>query len=208
MRECVLFIISPPGPYGSCPEEEERSAESEEARRVAEVRVQKINKFQGQKIFPCDKISLYLFPIYRTVEATWNLNFTVVCFVRCVETLLGQDQRICNSLEEKLQLYAELTELTLCSTPVPHRHLLVQPDTDAEVPRQASTLLTAALREGEPHGPDRVTCQLVTSVDVCLDSVQMSVHQPIFCICTWKHWLYVCKTVGGDGNVCAGRGGS
>ncbi|XP_042343782.1 rho guanine nucleotide exchange factor 28-like isoform X9 [Plectropomus leopardus] len=99
----------------SCPEEEEeeeRSAETEEARRVAEVRVQKITKFQ--------------------------------------ETLLGQDQRICNSLEEKLQLYAELTELTLRSPePVPHRHLLVQPDTDSEAPRQASSLLTAALREAE-----------------------------------------------------------
>ncbi|GAA6226441.1 rho guanine nucleotide exchange factor 28-like [Lates japonicus] len=99
----------------SCPEEEEeeeRSAETEEARRAAEARVQKTAKFQ--------------------------------------ETLLGQDQRICNSLEEKLQLYAELTELTLCSPePVPHRHLLVQPDTDSEMPRQASSLLTAALREAE-----------------------------------------------------------
>ncbi|XP_031711943.1 rho guanine nucleotide exchange factor 28-like isoform X4 [Anarrhichthys ocellatus] len=99
----------------SCPEEEEeeeRSAEAEEARRVAEVRVQKIAKFQ--------------------------------------ETLLGQDQQICNSLEEKLQLYAELTELTLRSPePVLHRHLLVQPDTDGETPRQASALLTAALREAE-----------------------------------------------------------
>ncbi|XP_070689414.1 rho guanine nucleotide exchange factor 28-like isoform X2 [Pempheris klunzingeri] len=99
----------------SCPEEEEeeeRSAETEEARRAAEVRVQKITKFQ--------------------------------------ETLLGQDQRICNSLEEKLQLYAELTELTLRSPEsVPHRHLLVQPDTDSETSRQASSLLTAALREAE-----------------------------------------------------------
>lgn len=68
----------------------------------------------------------------------------------CAETLLGQDQRICNSLEEKLQLYAELTELTLHSPePVLHRHLLVQPDTDSEIPPQASTLLTAALREGK-----------------------------------------------------------
>ncbi|KAM9858534.1 rho guanine nucleotide exchange factor 28-like [Aulostomus maculatus] len=99
----------------SCPEEEEleeRSAESEEARRAAEVRVQKITKFQ--------------------------------------ETLLGQDQRICNGLEEKLQLYAELTELTLCSPEaLPHRHLLVQPDTDSESPRPASSLLSAALREAE-----------------------------------------------------------
>lgn len=101
----------------SCPEEEdeeERSAETEEARQAAEVKVQKITKFQ--------------------------------------ETLLGQDQRICNSLEEKLQLYAELTELTLHSPEaVPHRHLLVQPVqyTDCETPRQASSLLTAALREAE-----------------------------------------------------------
>ncbi|XP_029915546.1 rho guanine nucleotide exchange factor 28-like [Myripristis murdjan] len=66
------------------------------------------------------------------------------------ETLLGQDQRICSSLEEKLQLYAELTELTLRSPePAPQRHLLVQPDTDSEMTRQASTLLTAALREAE-----------------------------------------------------------
>lgn len=65
---------------------------------------------------------------------------------------MGQDQRICNSLEEKLQLYAELTDLTLNSPEaVPHRHLLVQPDTDSEVPRQASSLLTAALREGKKN---------------------------------------------------------
>ncbi|XP_067377361.1 rho guanine nucleotide exchange factor 28-like isoform X2 [Channa argus] len=98
-----------------CPEEEEeeeQNTETEEARRAAELRVQRITKFQ--------------------------------------ETLLCQDQRICNTLEEKLQLYAELTELTLHSPePVPHRHLLVQPDTDSETPRQASSLLTAALREAE-----------------------------------------------------------
>ncbi|XP_047447456.1 rho guanine nucleotide exchange factor 28-like isoform X2 [Mugil cephalus] len=101
----------------SCPEEEEeedRNAETEEARQAAEVKVQKITKFQ--------------------------------------ETLLSQDQQICNTLEEKLQLYAELTELTLRSPePVAHRHLLVQPTqyTDAEVPQPASSLLTAALREAE-----------------------------------------------------------
>ncbi|XP_032372098.1 rho guanine nucleotide exchange factor 28 isoform X4 [Etheostoma spectabile] len=102
----------------SCPEEEEeeeeqqRNAETEEARRVAEVRLQKITKFQ--------------------------------------ETLLGQDQQICNSLEEKLQLYAELTELTLRSPePVPHRHLLVQADIDSDRPQPASSLLTAAVREAE-----------------------------------------------------------
>ncbi|XP_077570893.1 rho guanine nucleotide exchange factor 28-like isoform X3 [Stigmatopora nigra] len=66
------------------------------------------------------------------------------------ETLLSQDQRICNSLEEKLQLYAELTDLTLRSPEaIPHRHLLVQADVDSEASRQASTLLSAALREAE-----------------------------------------------------------
>ncbi|XP_061784895.1 rho guanine nucleotide exchange factor 28-like isoform X2 [Nerophis lumbriciformis] len=66
------------------------------------------------------------------------------------ETLLGQDQRICNSLEEKLQLYAELTHLSLRSPEaIPHRHLLVQPHIDRDSPRRASTLLTAALREAE-----------------------------------------------------------
>ncbi|XP_047238579.1 rho guanine nucleotide exchange factor 28-like isoform X4 [Girardinichthys multiradiatus] len=101
----------------SCPEEEEeeeRSAETEEARQAAEVRAQKISKFQ--------------------------------------ETLLGQDQQICHSLEEKLQLYAELTELTLrAPESVPHRHLLVGPAQyiDTEAPHQASSLLTAALREAE-----------------------------------------------------------
>lgn len=66
-----------------------------------------------------------------------------------VEALLGHDQQICNTLEEKLQLYAELTELTLNSSePVAHRHLLVPPDSDSEIPPQATSLLTAALREG------------------------------------------------------------
>lgn len=66
-----------------------------------------------------------------------------------VETLLGHDQQIYNTLEEKLQLYAELTELTLNSPEsVAHRHLLVPPDADSEIPPQATSLLTAALREG------------------------------------------------------------
>uniref|UniRef100_A0A1A8FC86 Rho guanine nucleotide exchange factor (GEF) 28 n=2 Tax=Nothobranchius korthausae TaxID=1143690 RepID=A0A1A8FC86_9TELE len=101
----------------SCPEEEEeeeRCAETEEARQAAELRVQTINKFQ--------------------------------------EKLFGQDQRICHSLEEKLHLYAELTELTLRSSePVSHRHLLVQPAhyIDSETPHQAASLLTDALREAE-----------------------------------------------------------
>ncbi|XP_018528333.1 LOW QUALITY PROTEIN: rho guanine nucleotide exchange factor 28-like [Lates calcarifer] len=86
----------------------------------------------------------------ETEEARRAAEARVQKTAKFQETLLGQDQRICNSLEEKLQLYAELTELTLCSPePVPHRHLLVQPDTDSEMPRQASSLLTAALREAE-----------------------------------------------------------
>ncbi|CAG07823.1 unnamed protein product, partial [Tetraodon nigroviridis] len=99
----------------SCPEEEEeedKCAETEEARRTAEARALKIAKFQ--------------------------------------EALLGHDQQICNTLEEKLQLYAELTDLTLSSPePVAHRHLLVPPDSDSEIPPQATSLLTAALREAE-----------------------------------------------------------
>ncbi|KAJ0068079.1 hypothetical protein NL108_015557 [Boleophthalmus pectinirostris] len=64
------------------------------------------------------------------------------------DTLLAQDQMICNTLEEKLELYAELTELSLGSLePIPHRHLLVQADSDT--PRLATTLLTAALKEAE-----------------------------------------------------------
>ncbi|XP_023814687.1 rho guanine nucleotide exchange factor 28 isoform X2 [Oryzias latipes] len=100
-----------------CPEEEEeeeRNTETEEARHAAEVRIQKINKFQ--------------------------------------DALFRQDQRICHSLEEKLQLYAEFAELTLPSPePSPHRHLLVQPAqlSDCETPRQALNLVTAALREAE-----------------------------------------------------------
>lgn len=67
-----------------------------------------------------------------------------------VEALLGHDQQICNNLEEKLQLYAELTELTLNPPEaVPQRHLLVPPDSDSESPPQATSLLTAALREGK-----------------------------------------------------------
>ncbi|XP_030225642.1 rho guanine nucleotide exchange factor 28 isoform X3 [Gadus morhua] len=66
------------------------------------------------------------------------------------ESLLSQDQQICSTLEEKLQLYAELTELTLGpGEPVTQRHLLVSPETDADTPRQASTLLTAAVKEAE-----------------------------------------------------------
>ncbi|XP_075889377.1 rho guanine nucleotide exchange factor 28-like isoform X3 [Nelusetta ayraudi] len=86
----------------------------------------------------------------ETEEARRAAEVRVQKLTKFQETLLGQDQRICSSLEEKLQLYAELTELTLHSPePVLHRHLLVQPDTDGETPPQASMLLTAAVREAE-----------------------------------------------------------
>lgn len=112
---------------------------------MAEVRVQKITKFQGEKTFTCPPARF----ICSSSSSSSSSSFSSLCLF-CVEALLGQDQRICNSLEEKLQLYAELTELTLGSPePVPHRHLLVQPDIDSETPRQASSLLKAALREGK-----------------------------------------------------------
>ena len=81
------------------------------------------------------------------------INNCVVSNVLSTETLLGQDQQICSTLEEKLQLYAELTELSFgLGEPVTQRHLLASPETDAETPRQASTLLTAAVKEGEEGG--------------------------------------------------------
>uniref|UniRef100_A0A8C6SFA7 PH domain-containing protein n=1 Tax=Neogobius melanostomus TaxID=47308 RepID=A0A8C6SFA7_9GOBI len=73
------------------------------------------------------------------------------------ETLLAQDQLICNTLEEKLELYAELTELSLGSPEAtPYRHLVVQADN--EVPGQASTLLTAALKEGRRVCVTKMLC--------------------------------------------------
>ncbi|XP_034751474.1 rho guanine nucleotide exchange factor 28 [Etheostoma cragini] len=95
----------------SCPEEEEEyTSESEEEKRAAEARIQKINKLQ--------------------------------------ESLLSQDQRICSSLEEKLQVYAELAALSgrMDRSLVPPR-LLVQPHSE-ELP-QATVLLAAALQEAK-----------------------------------------------------------
>ncbi|XP_064799205.1 LOW QUALITY PROTEIN: rho guanine nucleotide exchange factor 28-like [Oncorhynchus masou masou] len=64
------------------------------------------------------------------------------------ETLSSQDYQICSSLEEKLQIYAELSVLRgEAQEPHPEPHLLVQPNPE-EVP-QAAGLLTAALREAE-----------------------------------------------------------
>uniref|UniRef100_A0A8C6MLT1 PH domain-containing protein n=1 Tax=Nothobranchius furzeri TaxID=105023 RepID=A0A8C6MLT1_NOTFU len=97
------------------------------------------------------------------------------------EKLFGQDQRICHSLEEKLHLYAELTELTLRpSEPVSHRHLLVQPAQyiDSETPHQAASLLTDALREGETAAASATAHTNVTIHDLIIDpslSLQKSV---------------------------------
>lgn len=64
------------------------------------------------------------------------------------ETLSSQDYQICSSLEEKLQIYAELSALRGgTQEPHPEPRLLVQPHPE-EVPR-AAVLLTAALREGQ-----------------------------------------------------------
>ncbi|XP_070706318.1 rho guanine nucleotide exchange factor 28 [Pempheris klunzingeri] len=94
----------------SCPEEEECASESEEEKRAAEARIQKIHKFQ--------------------------------------ENLMSQDQRICSSLDEKLQIYAELSALSgrADASPVGPR-LLIQPHSE-ELP-QAAMLLAAALQEAE-----------------------------------------------------------
>lgn len=66
------------------------------------------------------------------------------------ESLLSQDQRICSSLEEKLQVYAALGALsgrTDTAAAQVEPRLLVQPN--SEEPPQGAVLLSAALREGE-----------------------------------------------------------
>ncbi|KAM4634066.1 rho guanine nucleotide exchange factor 28 [Polymixia lowei] len=95
----------------SCPEEEEEyTSESEEEKRAAETRIQKIHKLQ--------------------------------------ESLMSQDQQICSSLEEKLQIYAELSTMSWRMTaPQLEPRLLVQ--THSEDVPQASVLLAAALQEAE-----------------------------------------------------------
>lgn len=63
---------------------------------------------------------------------------------------MSHDQQICLSLEEKLQLYAEMSAASRRGTeasPVLEQRLLVQPL--SEEPPQAAALLAAALREGE-----------------------------------------------------------
>ncbi|KAM4719475.1 rho guanine nucleotide exchange factor 28 isoform 2-T2 [Anableps anableps] len=95
----------------SCPEElEECASESEEEKRTAEARFQKILKLQ--------------------------------------ESLTSQDQQICSSLEEKLQIYTELSALSgRTDAPLVEPRLLVQPQ--SEEPPQAAGLLAAALQEAE-----------------------------------------------------------
>ncbi|XP_033979177.1 rho guanine nucleotide exchange factor 28 isoform X1 [Trematomus bernacchii] len=95
----------------SCPEEEEEyTSGSEEEKRAAEARIQKIHKLQ--------------------------------------ESLLSQDQRICGSLEEKLQVYAALSTLRgRGGASLLDPRLLVQPL--SEEPPQAALLLAAALQEAK-----------------------------------------------------------
>lgn len=56
---------------------------------------------------------------------------------------MSQDQQICSSLEEKLQIYAALSALSGKTNAS-----LVQPHSE-DMPQAAATLLAAALREGE-----------------------------------------------------------
>uniref|UniRef100_A0A3Q1EM94 Rho guanine nucleotide exchange factor (GEF) 28a n=1 Tax=Acanthochromis polyacanthus TaxID=80966 RepID=A0A3Q1EM94_9TELE len=91
-------------------EEEEYTSESEEEKRAAEARFQKILKLQ--------------------------------------ESLTIQDQQICSNLEEKLQIYAELSALNgRTDASLVEPRLLVQPHSE-ELP-QAAVLLAAALQEAE-----------------------------------------------------------
>ncbi|NXG46608.1 ARG28 factor, partial [Psilopogon haemacephalus] len=66
---------------------------------------------------------------------------------KCQESLSNQDQQICNFLEEKLHIYAELGDMSGFQDVHVEPHLLIKPDT-GETP-QAASLLAAALREVE-----------------------------------------------------------
>ncbi|KAE8636013.1 hypothetical protein XENTR_v10002813 [Xenopus tropicalis] len=94
----------------SCPQEDEgKSCESDEDKRVAEARAVKAQKYH--------------------------------------DTLTLQDQNICNTLEEKLQIYAELAALNTKSDMHLEPHLFIKADS-GEIP-QAAALLAAALKEAE-----------------------------------------------------------
>ncbi|NXY83504.1 ARG28 factor, partial [Alcedo cyanopectus] len=66
---------------------------------------------------------------------------------KCQESLSNQDQQICNYLEEKLHIYAELGNMSGFEDVHVEPHLLIKPDS-GETP-QAASLLAAALREVE-----------------------------------------------------------
>ncbi|NXW66555.1 ARG28 factor, partial [Eurystomus gularis] len=66
---------------------------------------------------------------------------------KCQESLSNQDQQICNYLEEKLHIYAELGDISGFEDVHVEPHLLIKPDS-GETP-QAASLLAAALREVE-----------------------------------------------------------
>ncbi|XP_041436433.1 rho guanine nucleotide exchange factor 28 isoform X2 [Xenopus laevis] len=94
----------------SCPQEDEgKSCESDEDKRVAEARTVKAQKYQ--------------------------------------DTLTLHDQNICNTLEEKLQIYAELAALNAKSDMHLEPHLFIKADS-GEIP-QATALLATALKEAE-----------------------------------------------------------
>ncbi|XP_061822499.1 rho guanine nucleotide exchange factor 28 isoform X2 [Nerophis lumbriciformis] len=64
------------------------------------------------------------------------------------ESLMSQDQQICSSLEEKLQMYAALSALSgKAAAPLDEPRLLVRPCPDE--PPQAGVLLAAAMQEAE-----------------------------------------------------------
>lgn len=61
---------------------------------------------------------------------------------------MSQDQQICSNLEEKLQIFAQLSALSgRTDSSLVEPRLLVQPH--SEEPPQAAALLAAALQEGE-----------------------------------------------------------
>ncbi|XP_077203533.1 rho guanine nucleotide exchange factor 28 isoform X2 [Paroedura picta] len=93
----------------SCPEEEGKMNESDEDRRIAEVRIAKIQK--------------------------------------CQANLSNKDQQICSCLEDKLDIYAKLGDMSGFEDVNVEPHLLIKPDS-GETPQVAS-LLAAALREVE-----------------------------------------------------------
>lgn len=64
-----------------------------------------------------------------------------------IESLNNQDQQICNYLEDKLHIYAELGGMCGFEDVHVEPHLLIKPDS-GETP-QSATLLATALREGE-----------------------------------------------------------